>query len=460
MKKINLAIISIIIFLININVVFAKDTVYSLNKYKEEKFTLIKDSYNASGTKDGLIIAGNILKETIKDEKNDEEYNDYQAILVKYNKDGKVKWTFTYGKNKEDTVDYLDYTYDEDNKVDGYLIAMEKTYDSISTETTNEELVNKNQTTYIKVGLDGKLVWEKDTNLNINEKIIKILKTHDEENKFNGYIAIGNTKESSIILKYDKEFNIIWQKEYKNADYSKIENIDITIVEEKNKIINYVVIRKLTKDKENAYEIIKYDLDGNEVKNIPNENISNLSDLKLERADNGFILYGITSEVKLKKGQNSYFLIKYNKEDEEEWELIGTRAIDDKKKIVLMPINSKDTIKSYFLMYNNKSDSSNEIVKISPEGTLEKKVKKIKNDYYDFENFYTINDVLYFIGQINCPEDDNCEYDSNSLFLISDEDKVIEVEEESNTSIIIIISVITVLLIIVSILRKKRRLQN
>ena len=100
MKKINLAIISIIIFLININVVFAKDTVYSLNKYKEEKFTIIKDSYNASGTKDGLIIAGNILKETIKDEKDNEEYNDYQVILVKYNKDGKVKWTFTYGKNK------------------------------------------------------------------------------------------------------------------------------------------------------------------------------------------------------------------------------------------------------------------------------------------------------------------------------------------------------------------------
>ena len=35
------------------NNVFAKDTVISMNKYKEEKFNYIIDSYNIEGKKDG-----------------------------------------------------------------------------------------------------------------------------------------------------------------------------------------------------------------------------------------------------------------------------------------------------------------------------------------------------------------------------------------------------------------------
>ena len=72
------------------------------------------------------------------------------------------------------------------------------------------------------------------------------------------------------------------------------------------------------------------------------------------------------------------------------------------------------------------------------EGLFVKKVKKINADYYDIENFLIDGNTLYFVGQINCSEDDSCDYDSNSLFLISDEDKVIEVEDSDSKNILII----------------------
>ena len=80
-------------------------------------------------------------------------------------------------------------------------------------------------------------------------------------------------------------------------------------------------------------------------------------------------------------------------------------------------------------------------------------------NYYDIKDFYIKKDRLYFVGQINCPKDDNCEYDANSLFLVSDEDKVIEVEDKDSTSILAVIGFL-ILIPIVILLKKKKNNKN
>ena len=70
MKKIVLLIISVIsFFTYNINV-YAKDTVYSLNKYNDEKLTIIDKSYNSKNEIDGFIVAGTYNKKDTEKEEN------------------------------------------------------------------------------------------------------------------------------------------------------------------------------------------------------------------------------------------------------------------------------------------------------------------------------------------------------------------------------------------------------
>ena len=107
-------------------------------------------------------------------------------------------------------------------------------------------------------------------------------------------------------------------------------------------------------------------------------------------------------------------------------------------------------------MYNRK-EAKTEVVQIDTDGTINKKIKKINNDYYDINNFYFKDDIIYLIGQINCPKDDTCEYDNNSLFLVSDEDKVIEVKENDSTTILIIITIIVSVLMSGIYLKKRKK---
>ena len=95
-------------------------------------------------------------------------------------------------------------------------------------------------------------------------------------------------------------------------------------------------------------------------------------------------------------------------------------------------------------------------MKLDLDGTVKKKIKKIYSEYYDINDFDLLKGTLYIVGQINCPEDDTCEYDSNTLFLISDEDKVIEVKEEDNNSIILIIVGLILVIGIFALVKRKK----
>ena len=436
MKKI-IMFICVIATLMFTNNAYAADTVYSLNKYDEEKFETIIDSYDKDMKQDGFIAAGTILKETNKID--EEEYDDYQVILVKYDVTGKVKWTFNYGKTDVDQLDSLEYTYDEENKINGYLIVMNK--------SNNIEEEKSNTSVFVKVDLNGKLVEEKEILLEENSKINKIIAVIDQDKNLNSYIAIGNS-DYPFIAKYDSNLNLVFVKKYtlENTIFN-----DISIVRNQKTIDSYVI--SVTENNEKIInKVIRYDLEGNEVSTLTTNEYTHAK-IQFLQDNNGILIYGLTNQVKLDDLDSpTYYLIKYNVENNIEWETIGNIPISKINEVKL--INNHN---EYLIMYTNENDKSNEIVKIDFEGNIKNKVKKIKNDYYNITNFNTYNNTIYFIGQITCPEDETCDYDSNSLFIISDQDKVIEVQqkEASSISLVTILSIVAIVLIIL--VRKKTK---
>ena len=416
MKKIKIVLFLFLLLLTGKDV-YAKDIVHSIHQYKNESLTEIKESYDKDGNHDGFVVAGIVLKDTI--EYKDSTFHDNQILFMKYQENGKVVWSTLYGKTRDDRIIDLEYTY-QDQKIDGYLLVVEKTYDF--------EEEGNNQITFLKYDLDGKLVWEKDSSEEMITKIISL-----EEG---GYIASFN---QGLVL-YDVDMSVVWKRDYYET---VIDFIPVLIQQERKHVL-------LVKDLGEKIHLVMVDKEGGH-REVIEESMTEVPYVQLQSLEDGFILYGITSMVKLKNGDTSYFLKKYNQEKEEEWEVVGKDPVSTKEKILLQPVED-----GYFLEYKNDNDNTYDIVKLNEEGLLEKKVKKLHNNYYHFEDFICYEDVFYFIGQMNCPDDDNCDYTHNSLFLRSDEDKVIEVKAEDNR-VIIMISIGLLLLVFIVFLRRKKK---
>lgn len=434
MKKIVLLIISVIsFFTYNINV-YAKDTVYSLNKYNDEKLTIIDKSYNSKNEIDGFIVAGTYNKKDTEKEENP------QVIYAKMDTYGNTDWVHSY--KSEDAVSSnisnILYLYNDENKINGYGLI-------ISIKDANDTLKN----IILKIDLKGKIIEEKSASLDDNIIISKLISVNNGE-----YIGIANSDDKAYLVKYDKDFNLVYKKEYQEDNVSSASYKDIVPIRKEDNISGYVTIVNIKKNDLEQVKLINNDLDGNVVSTIK-DNFESNADPRLEMANDGFILYGITNELKLSNNKStSYFINIYNSSLEEKNDSIGTTAIAKDKVLKLFPIKDDNKIKEYLLLYINDNDSSIEIVKINMDGEEESKIKKINNSYYDITNFNASNGILYIIGQINCPEDDDCEYNNNSLFLISDQDKVIEVKQSDNNNIIIGTCVFVGLIVLLVVLRR------
>ena len=420
MKKI---VFIFILVLISFYSVSAKDISYSLNKYDDEVFNYIEKAYDSKLKEDGYVLGGNVLKEKI--EKDEEELDDYQVIIVKYDKNDNLVWKYTYGDTSMDYINSLSYAYDEEGNIDGYLVSTKKSYNVLEEEPSNSGVL-------LKIDLDGKLVFEKEI---VEGVISKITPIYDENHIVNGYISIINNS----IVKYNKNFDVEVKRDFSESIK------DLSIIKEENKVIGYALIV--------GNNLITVDING--YNDTVLDDISKYKTTNLSEANNGFVLYGITSEVKLNKGDSSYYLINYSN-GEEVWETIGTTATDKDSIVSLLPIYKDNEVKEYLLLYKNEIDSSYEVIKINLDGEVLKKVKKINNNYYIFNGFYSKGNTIYFIGQIDCPEDDSCDYDNNSLYLVSDEDKVIEVKDDDSKNVIIVFSILFVVLVGAVIYIKKK----
>ncbi len=446
MKKSLLFICFMFILLGNVNV-YAKDTAYSLNKYQEEELSFIMDSYNIDLEKDGNVVAGTFLKETIKEENND--YQDYQIMVLKYSKNGKLKWNFTYGKNKEDSIYDFTYSYDEEGKIDGYLLSIPKSYHVVTVKDVEKEEVEEKSPIFLKIDLEGNLVKEQSMSLTNDSVVKKVIPSYHEKT-IDGYLVLSSVGTNlQQVTKYHLDLSVEWTRDFPNE--KEYVNGDIIPYFKEGMIAGSLFLQTIIEENEEISNIYFLNLEGN-IEKIVLENSKDYHNLKLLSSTNGYLLYGTTEQVKLKKGKESYIIIKYNDNLEEEWELIGDVAINPEKSFRL--IEQKD--EKYFLLYTTIKEEI-EVVTIEKEGTSINKIKKISNGYYTVTGFNLKKNTLYLIGQINCPEDDNCELNKNSLFLISDEDKVIEVKEEDSTNVLLVISGIISLVIVIVIIRKRKK---
>lgn len=410
MKKIIIGILSILLIAAGRDV-YAKDTMYSLNKYEEENLEYILKS---RPEEDNYVVAG-----TIKEKEQQE------AIVVKYSKQGKVQWTFSYGKRNTD-VSGITYIYDESNHVNGYLILVEE----------GEEPI------FLTIDLDGKLLQEKSAQLGNDSDMEKIISLEEE-----GFLLVGEKNNHAFLKKYDRYLNEIWTREYQEEN-TKIKDI----IYFNNSYYGII-------EKEDVYRILKYDINGNEIKEITT-NFKNTEEPHLISSDDSYLIYGETQDVKLANNKiGSFYLIKFNKEDIEEWETIGNTPVKKDEKIKVQEEKRENT-SSYYVMTTNQEDNSIEVVQIDEDGVIKDKVKKLKNEYFEIEDFYFSKENIYFVGHIDCPEDDSCEYDENSLFLVSTEDKVIEVKDNDSKNILIVTAIIVITTLFAYIIRKKRKLEK
>lgn len=442
MKKVVIMIISILTVVFYNQNVYAKDTFKSINKYEEETLNFIYNSYDKKNNKDGLVTAG------IYVEKKDDvkiESKDTQVILVKYDTNAKEKWTYNYGKTSEDKLFYLTYSYDEEENINGYIIVVNETKEKTDTKEVTP--------IFIKLDLDGKLVEEKSLSLPANTEIKKVIETYNEESKINGYLVVGSTtgenKRNAFVAKYNLNLDKEWDKQYPHETNST-EIKDIISI---NKTDSYRTIMTYIEGKDKKHSLLSLDGTGNTTATIK-EDFELNDDPKLLDTKDSYLLYGFNHNVKLKNDKTtSYYVIKYSINDNtEEWETIGNIPVNDEKLLEMQTLAEEE--KAYLIMYINDNDDSIEITRINTSGEIENKIKKINNDYYSINKFLFSNDILYFVGQITCPDDDNCDYNMKSLLLISTEDKVIEVEEEDNTAIFIIMGSIVLFIVLLYVLRK------
>ena len=404
MKRIrSIIILFIVLFLISFEAL-AKDTVYSLNKYTKESLDTIIKGYKENNRQEGFITAGIVLN---KEKKN-------QTIMIKYSNSGEIIWIYSHPATDEEDLIAITYTY-QDNKIDGYLLLLRK----------------GEKTILLKVDLKGILCWEKE----LESHYKKIITIKNDNNEPTNYLLIGNQEQTAIIDTYNLDLDRIDRKEYPKED-SESTFYDIAEVQNNQ----FAIIFNKQQKEETTKELWLVKLETNEITELDNSLNKYLNSQVLSLED-GFILYGITKEVKLKKGEASYYIIKYNKEGTIEWESIGNIPINIKG-----PIKIKNQKNQFFVLYEN-ADNSKEVIVLNQDGTYSQKIKKISNNYYSFNNFYVKGKNLYFVGEIHCAAEDDCKNDTSSLFLVSDEDKVIEVEDNTSTGILIGISLFIILII-------------
>lgn len=233
-------IVSIICFL-----VILAECVYLFIRYLDiESKTIHYDSLNSVAIDNNDVVAAG--SSNFKYSK----YNKYtkgleKAKLVKYDNNGKIIFEVKYDKG-------INTTFSSVISVsDGYVVVGSGVFSKKELEEEAREAI------IIKYDKEGNLVWEKFYQIITNTRFNKVIETTD------GYIVIGqsiyanmelgnHTTGGGIIVKYDKEGNVVWENNHggtKSGNFNDIVEVNGS----------YYVVGKDASDYGN---IIKYNANG------------------------------------------------------------------------------------------------------------------------------------------------------------------------------------------------------
>lgn len=139
----------------------------------------------------------------------------WDAVIVNYDSQGNILWNKNFGGS------YTDYFLAIDNAPDGYIVVGQSS-------STNQDLAGLNKGNFdaiiVKYDFDGNVVWNKNFGGSNIDRFYNVITVED------GYIAIGNSAsndqdvsemnngmQDAIIVKYDLEGNVLWNKNFGSA---------------------------------------------------------------------------------------------------------------------------------------------------------------------------------------------------------------------------------------------------
>lgn len=219
---------------------------------------LVNSNFNKSGE---IILYG---YSNSKDLEDFEITNGFDSVIYKYDKDGNLLLKKTWGGNKDDKFSYLTLLDD------GSFIGVGE-----SSSTDLEGLQNKGKADafIVKFDKDGNVLWQKNWGGNNADLFSDVVVSSD-----GGIILSGQTYSNNIenftykggydvmVVKYDKDGNMLWQKGFggtSNEMGANIEGFDdgfVFVFNYSGEIEEFSNFSSTT-----DVGIIKYDYDGKEL---------------------------------------------------------------------------------------------------------------------------------------------------------------------------------------------------
>ena len=246
-------------------------------------------------------------------------------IFIKYDQNGNELWRHNYGGNDLDYCNEYFVTSDYSIICQGY---------TKSTNIPGYTWKGNSDEYFFKIDKDGKLLWQKGWGGNSLEQILDVKLTEDE-----GLIAIGNSSSTDIeglpnngesdsfILRYDTNGNLLWQKSFGGNGRDWLEGI---IETEDNCYVSYGFttssdIEGVPNNGEFQAIFIKYDDEGKIVwhKGWGGTNDDSF-EVMTQTSDGGFVAYVETYSTDLglptdTEESGDVVIVKFDKDGKELW---------------------------------------------------------------------------------------------------------------------------------------------
>ena len=249
----------------------------------------------------------------------------YDAIIVKYDKDGNLLWQKSWGGSGYDSLSQVIETED------GNFILFGR-----SESTDIEGLPNKvsQDAIILKYDKNGNMLWQKSWGGNNREYLKNAIETEDGNFILFGYTSSTDIEglpnkgsQDAIIVKYDKDGNMLWQKSWGGSGYDSLSQVIET--EDGNFILfghsESTDIEGLPNKGSQDAIILKYDKNGNMLwqKSWGGNNREYLKNA-IETEDESIILVGYSVSTDIEglpnKGGQDAIIVKYDKDGNLLWQ--------------------------------------------------------------------------------------------------------------------------------------------
>lgn len=251
----------------------------------------------------GYVVAGTSSSNDIDGLIN---YGSKDVIILKYDSNGTLLWKKTWGSTLTDNFQNIILTKDN------YIILV------------------VNGTTLVKYNQDGDIMWQKELTEDSENVYSSISITPENDiiaaGRFRNIDGIENRDNSSdaIIIKYDQKGNVLWYKTWGGNNYENIHSMSLTKEGDIIVVGNYNSsdIDGMPKESEQGAMILKYNKNGELLwqKSYNHSSIQQFDSVKITQNED-IIIGGSFSTIYDEYPENDQIIIiKYNKDGNIVWE--------------------------------------------------------------------------------------------------------------------------------------------